>query len=1025
MGDLKARIKAKFTRRNSTTPSVASSTKTAGTSATLTPGDGQQRRPCSNASSLRDSKLLQQRRLSQQPSPGPSPDHADQTEKDLSSGKGKAGDNGAQREEEVEEEEDGDDMKAAGGPHSDGEQSPSPATARARERERDGDEIKDDERRQAMAKQNAHPDDEAAVATGSASAVARATGGSGDPMTGNDQRQSQSQTTPAVGAGAGAGAASTTSAESTTAASKLTSINELPSSTSIISENNPQNRDASPVIDDSTDTGAIDSTTDDDDLLLSHDLGTPTPRPAVASSSVAGSTPGAPPYGFSSPSLHHYHDTNTASSRFSTPQTPAAAAAASRHHHQQHYQHGLLPSSPVSTTTAAAGTAPVRPDAVPRRQSLIPARQTTLIRTLLSQAQADVDGSALEHSPITPGGASSVGGLGGAVYQQHLAAAMMTRKVWVRRPGASATLVTVGEDDVIDDVRDLILRKYGNSLGRQFDSPDLSLRIVPREQRAERTLGPEEPVGRTLDAYFPGGQSVDEALIIDVPLVRTRITPRASPRAGPPHAPHLGSAAAAYYVGEDLRPSEAGTDYFGPSAVAAAVSAHHLPVTVTAPSTGGSGGGSGHPHTISVLSTGQIPQIPSPGSARARTYRERPERPRLGRQHTSSPTIINVVNGPHHGVVGVVPASAAAAGGHGHQDQQSNAAPAAPPLPTPPAPEATSIQRTATPPPSQQQAAQAVNPTPSNPQRVGSPRPTPQRTKKSKKSLEAQQQSSSLGGGGGGGAGGVMTLGGSVPPINVLIVEDNIINLKLLEAFVKRLKVRWQTAMNGRDAVTKWRTGGFHLVLMDIQLPVMSGLDATREIRRLERVNGIGVFSSLPSSASSTPDGKDEHGKGKDGAAAAAGKKAGGGGGAGGDGRDDRLPNTDMFKSPVIIVALTASSLQSDRHEALAAGCNDFLTKPVNFVWLERKVMEWGCMQALIDFDGWRKWKDFQKAGDASGSAAASGTAGGGSGAGGGTSSSSSAATAAADAKAKAKAKKRQSLNAQPQQQAITAGGDA
>jgi len=76
---------------------------------------------------------------------------------------------------------------------------------------------------------------------------------------------------------------------------------------------------------------------------------------------------------------------------------------------------------------------------------------------------------------------------------------------------------------------------------------------------------------------------------------------------------------------------------------------------------------------------------------------------------------------------------------------------------------------------------------------------------------------------------------------------------------------------------------------------------------------------------------------------------------------DDRLPSTAMFKSPVIIVALTASSLQSDRHEALAAGCNDFLTKPVNFVWLERKVMEWGCMQALIDFDGWRKWKDFSQ----------------------------------------------------------------
>lgn len=141
----------------------------------------------------------------------------------------------------------------------------------------------------------------------------------------------------------------------------------------------------------------------------------------------------------------------------------------------------------------------------------------------------------------------------------------------------------------------------------------------------------------------------------------------------------------------------------------------------------------------------------------------------------------------------------------------------------------------------------------------------------------------------------------TVPPISVLIVEDNPINLKLLEAFVKRLKVRWQTAINGREAVKKWRTGGFHLVLMDIQLPVMNGLEATREIRRLERVNSIGVFSSVPT----TP---------QEELALELNDK-------------DRLDNLHHFKGPVIIVALTASSLQSDRHEALAAGCNDFLTK--------------------------------------------------------------------------------------------------
>lgn len=190
-------------------------------------------------------------------------------------------------------------------------------------------------------------------------------------------------------------------------------------------------------------------------------------------------------------------------------------------------------------------------------------------------------------------------------------------------------------------------------------------------------------------------------------------------------------------------------------------------------------------------------------------------------------------------------------------------------MPTPPAPESTAVpQRVATPPP-----------------RVQSPRPKV--SKKSKKPTDHPSLPKGM-------------LNGSVPPINVLIVEDNIINLKLLEAFVKRLKVRWQTAMNGRDAVTKWRGGGFHLVLMDIQLPVMSGLDATREIRRLERVNSIGVFSSA---ASAPPEVKAEPAE------------------------KDKLENMHLFRSPVIIVALTASSLQSDRHEALAAGCNDFLTK--------------------------------------------------------------------------------------------------
>lgn len=575
---------------------------------------------------------------------------------------------------------------------------------------------------------------------------------------------------------------------------------------------------------------------------------------------------------------------------FSTP-TPA-------HPNSNHSPTNPTPTLGSPTTIRSSSTVPTRPSVPPRRQSLLPSRQTTLIRTLLDANQADeldTDGNTNDNLlPIS---------------------AMVTRKIWVKRPGGSATLVTINEEDLVDDVRDMILRKYANSLGRQFDSPDLTLRIASREgQRTERVLGPEEPMARTLDAYFPGGQTVDEALIIDIP---PRRTPKESPRAGPPHVPH----GLPTYYEETLRPSEGGTDYFGPGALA------HLPSgmgggpVMNAPVNGTS---QSHPHTISVSGTGHIPQVPSPGGTRPRQYRERPDRPRLGRQHTSSPTILNVVGaGGHAATIAVASAN--------HEQSTAGSVPGPPASAThvphvPPAPPLP------TPPPAAQEPAPAIppqHPVTTPPARVASPRPTTAMAARPKKKKATPDHTPLP----------AMMLSSAVPPINVLIVEDNIINLKLLEAFVKRLKVRWQTAMNGREAVNKWRKGGFHLVLMDIQLPIMSGLEATREIRRLERMNSIGVFSNSNGNGGSN------------------------GGESGGDPdvmrEEDKLENIELFKSPVIIVALTASSLQSDRHEALAAGCNDFLTKPITYIWLERKVMEWGCMQALIDFDGWRKWKDF------------------------------------------------------------------
>lgn len=61
---------------------------------------------------------------------------------------------------------------------------------------------------------------------------------------------------------------------------------------------------------------------------------------------------------------------------------------------------------------------------------------------------------------------------------------------------------------------------------------------------------------------------------------------------------------------------------------------------------------------------------------------------------------------------------------------------------------------------------------------------------------------------------------GVIPPINVLIVEDNFINAQILEVFFRKRKLKYATAVNGKEAVEKWRQGGWHLVLVSPQFPL-------------------------------------------------------------------------------------------------------------------------------------------------------------------------------------------------------------
>lgn len=196
---------------------------------------------------------------------------------------------------------------------------------------------------------------------------------------------------------------------------------------------------------------------------------------------------------------------------------------------------------------------------------------------------------------------------------------MAHRRIWVKRPDASATLVSMPEDSVVDELRDHVLRKYANSLGRTFDSPDLIVRITPRVSSnrptgPDRILSPEESLFALIDQYYPEGQKVEEALIIEAPQRRTPIKP--SPRQS------------YYYHAE---PGEQG-EYFPLMPV---------PINVGTPpghptSSNNSSAGAHQTPAMSVLNTGKVPPLPSPGSRPSR----HPRRPPFARHTTASPTSV-------------------------------------------------------------------------------------------------------------------------------------------------------------------------------------------------------------------------------------------------------------------------------------------------------------------------------------------------------------------------------------------------
>jgi two-component system, sensor histidine kinase and response regulator len=132
---------------------------------------------------------------------------------------------------------------------------------------------------------------------------------------------------------------------------------------------------------------------------------------------------------------------------------------------------------------------------------------------------------------------------------------------------------------------------------------------------------------------------------------------------------------------------------------------------------------------------------------------------------------------------------------------------------------------------------------------------------------------------------------GSLPPAlagrRVLVVEDNEINQDLASELLGDLGIRVTIADNGRKGVDRVSAEAFDLVLMDIQMPVMDGLTATKLIRSQESLR--------------------------------------------------RLP----------IIAMTAHAMRGDRERSLDAGMNDHITKPINPDTLTATLQRWMPAQAV------------------------------------------------------------------------------
>ena len=135
--------------------------------------------------------------------------------------------------------------------------------------------------------------------------------------------------------------------------------------------------------------------------------------------------------------------------------------------------------------------------------------------------------------------------------------------------------------------------------------------------------------------------------------------------------------------------------------------------------------------------------------------------------------------------------------------------------------------------------------------------------------------------------------GTSVASCRVLIVDDAVINQKVVGAMLARLGIDAQIVEDGKAAVdVACADARPDLILMDIQTPVMDGLEATQQIRNWEKSHAV---------------------------------------------------------APCVIIAFTASAFDEDQQRCMDAGMDDFLAKPVQMEELKQMLEKWGGTAARLD----------------------------------------------------------------------------